>query len=365
MTNMGASTVQGAQGGPDATIMIGGVPVGRSAEPFIIAEMSGNHDGSLDKALEIVRAAAAAGAHAIKLQTYTADTITIDVDTPEFRLSEDHPLWGGRRLYDLYEEAHTPWEWHQPIFDLAKELGLLAFSSPFDPSAVAFLESLDVPAYKIASSEIVDLPLVRCAAATGKPIIISTGMASVGEIHAAVEAARSTGNDQVIVLSCTASYPADPASSNLRGIPVMADAFGVPVGLSDHTMGIGAAVASIAFGAVLVEKHVTMSRAEGGVDSDFSLEPAELAALVAETRTAWQALGQPRIGARESEREGLRFRRSLYVVEDVKAGDPVTADNVRSIRPANGLAPDTFSVLEGKRFTQDVARGTAMSWELV
>jgi len=347
------------------SVSIGDVTVGPDAEPFIIAEMSGNHDGSLDKALEIVRAAAAAGAHAIKLQTYTADTITIDVDTPEFRLSEDHPLWGGRRLYDLYEEAHTPWEWHEPIFSLARELGLQAFSSPFDPTAVDFLESLDVPAYKIASSEIVDLPLVRRAAATGKPIIISTGMASVGEIHAAVEAARSVGNEQIIVLSCTASYPADPASSNLRGIPVMADTFDTLVGLSDHTMGIGAAVASVAFGAVLVEKHVTMSREEGGVDSDFSLEPHELAALVAETKVAWQALGRPRIGARESEREGLRFRRSLFVVEDVRAGDPVTADNVRSIRPASGLAPDTFSLLEGKTFSRDVSRGTAMSWDLV
>ncbi|XVX19325.1 pseudaminic acid synthase [Actinomycetota bacterium] len=347
------------------TITIGGVPVGRDHEPFIIAEMSGNHDGSLEKALEIVRAAAEAGAHAIKLQTYTADTITIDHDGPDFRLSEDHPLWGGRRLYDLYEEAHTPWEWHQPIFDLAKELGLLAFSSPFDPSAVEFLESLEVPAYKIASSEIVDLPLIRCAAATGKPIIISTGMASVGEIAAAVEAARSVGNEQIIVLSCTANYPADPAASNLRGIPVMSDTFQVPVGLSDHTMGIGAAVASVAFGSVLVEKHVTMSREEGGVDSDFSLEPDELKALREETRTAWQALGEPKIGADASEREGLRFRRSLYVVADVKAGDPVTADNVRSIRPSLGLPPDTFSQLEGKTFRQDVARGTAMSWDLV
>ncbi len=351
--------------GPAATIMIGDVPVGRDHPPFIIAEMSGNHDGSLDKALDIVRAAAQAGAHAIKLQTYTADTITIDVDSEDFRLSDDHPLWGGRTLHDLYEEAHTPWEWHQPIFELARELGLLAFSSPFDPTAVDFLEGLDVPAYKIASSEIVDLPLVRLAAATGKPIIISTGMASVGEIHAAVEAARGVGNEQIIVLSCTASYPADPSASNLRGIPVMADAFATPVGLSDHTMGIGAAVASVAFGAVLVEKHVTISREEGGVDSDFSLEPDELAALVAETRTAWQALGAPRIGATASEREGLRFRRSLYVVEDVLAGDLVTPTNVRSIRPANGLPPDAFSIVESKRFTRDVARGTPMSWSLI
>ncbi|OFE14585.1 pseudaminic acid synthase [Humibacillus sp. DSM 29435] len=351
--------------GPQATIHIGGVPVGADVEPFIIAEMSGNHDGSLDTALAIVRAAAAAGAHAIKLQTYTADTITLDVDAPEFRLSDDHPLWAGRRLYDLYEEAHTPWEWHAPIFELARELGLLAFSSPFDPTAVEFLEGLDVPAYKIASSEIVDLPLVRLAAGTGKPIIISTGMASVGEIHAAVQAARGTGNDQVIVLSCTAAYPADPSASNLRGIPVMAAAFDAPIGLSDHTMGIGAAVASIAFGAVLVEKHVTLSRESGGVDSDFSLEPPELASLVAETKVAWQALGQPLIGARESEREGLRFRRSLFVVEDVRAGEPVTSRNVRSVRPSTGLAPDLFDLVVGRAFTRDVRRGTPLQWELV
>lgn len=348
-----------------APLRIGAVEVGPGAPPFVIAEMSGNHDGSLDTALQIVRAAAAAGAHAVKLQTYTAATITLDVDTPDFRLSEDHPLWAGRRLHDLYEQAHTPWEWHEPIFTLARELGMEAFSSPFDPTAVDFLEGLDVPAYKIASSEIVDLPLIRLAAATGKPVIISTGMASVGEIHAAVEAARGTGNEQVIVLSCTASYPADPSSSNLRGIPVLRDAFDVHVGLSDHTMGIGAAVASVAFGSVLVEKHLTLSREDGGVDSDFSLEPHELAALVAETRTAWQALGQPRIGARESEREGLRFRRSLFVVEDVRAGDLVTGANVRSVRPATGLAPDAFATLDGRPFTRDVPRGTPMSWDLV
>ena len=347
------------------TIQIGQHSVGVGHEPFIIAEMSGNHDGSLDKALEIVRVAAASGAHAIKLQTYTADTITIDVDAPDFRLSEDHPLWAGRRLYDLYEEAHTPWEWHEPIFTLARELGLVAFSSPFDPTSIEFLESLDVPAYKIASSEIVDLPLVRLAASKGKPIIISTGMASVGEIFAAVEAARSVGNDQIIVLSCTANYPADPAASNLRGIPVMAETFNVPIGLSDHTMGIGAAVASVAFGSVLIEKHVTLSREDGGVDSDFSLEPAELAALVAESKTAWQALGTPRFGADATEKEGLRFRRSLYVVADVSAGDVVTSDNVRSIRPAGGLAPDLFGLVEGRAFTQDVARGTRLSWDII
>ncbi|MGL5910276.1 MAG: pseudaminic acid synthase [Phycicoccus sp.] len=350
---------------PVPAVTIGPHRVGPDDPPFVIAEMSGNHDGDLGKALDIVRMAADAGAHAVKLQTYTADTITIDHDGPAFRLSEGHELWGSRRLYDLYQEAHTPWEWHEPIFSLARELGILAFSSPFDPTAVDFLESLEVPAFKIASSEIVDLPLVRLAAGTGKPVIISTGMASVGEIAAAVDAARSTGNDQIVLLSCTVSYPADPAASNLRGIPVMREAFGVPVGLSDHTLGIGAAVASVAFGSVLVEKHVTMSREGGGVDSSFSLEPAELSALVRETRTAWQALGRPRIGARDAEAEGLRFRRSLWVTADVRAGDVVTPDTVRSIRPAGGLPPDAFDSIAGKPFSRDVARGTPMSWDLV
>ena len=347
------------------SITIGGREVGPDAAPFIIAEMSGNHDGDLDKALAIVRAAAGAGAHAIKLQTYTADTITIDVDGPQFRISSGHKLWADRRLYDLYQEAHTPWEWHAPIFDLAHELGMLAFSSPFDPTAVAFLEDLDVPCYKIASSEIVDLPLIRLAARTGKPIIISTGMASVGEIDAAVQAVRATGNDQIIVLSCTASYPADPADSNLRAIPVLADTFDTLVGLSDHTMGIGAAVAAIALGACAIEKHVTISRAGGGVDSAFSLEPHELAELVRETETARISLGQPRIGATASEREGLRLRRSLFVVQDVVAGDVVTEANVRSIRPAGGLAPDLFAVVRGRTFRTDAKRGTPLSWDIL
>lgn len=347
------------------SVTIGGREVGPDVAPFIIAEMSGNHDGDLDKALAIVRAVAGAGAHAIKLQTYTADTITIDVDAPAFRISSGHELWADRRLYDLYQEAHTPWEWHAPIFELAHELGLLAFSSPFDPTAVAFLQDLDVPCYKIASSEIVDLPLIRLSAATGKPIIISTGMASVGEIDAAVSAARSTGNDQIIVLSCTASYPADPADSNIRGIPLLADTFGTLVGLSDHTMGIGAAVAAVAMGACVIEKHVTISRAGGGVDSAFSLEPDELAALVRESAAARVSLGRPVIGATASEREGLRLRRSLFVVKDVVAGDTVSEENVRSIRPSGGLAPDLFTVVAGRRFVADVKRGTPLSWDVL
>lgn len=347
------------------SIRIGKHEVGPDHEPYIIAEMSGNHDGSLDKALDIVRMAAAQGAHAIKLQTYKPETITIESDAPDFRLSQGHELWGGRTLWDLYQEAHTPWEWHEPIFALAKELGITAFSSPFDPTAIDLLESLDVPAYKIASSEIVDLPLIRLAASKGKPIIISTGMASVLEIAAAVEAARSTGNEQIVVLACTANYPADPSESNLRGIPVMRDAFGTLIGYSDHTMGIGAAITAVALGACVVEKHVTLSRADGGVDSAFSSEPDELRMLVEQTKVGWQCLGRPRIGARRQEQEGLRFRRSLYVVEDVRAGDVVTAQNVRSIRPANGLAPDEFAHVEGRTFKADTPKGTALSWDLI
>ncbi|UIJ34635.1 pseudaminic acid synthase [Allobranchiibius sp. GilTou73] len=346
-------------------VRIGDLEIGPDQPPFIIAEMSGNHDGSLDKALDIVRMVAASGAHALKLQTYTPETITIQSDAPDFRLSQGHELWGGRTLWDLYVEAHTPFEWHEPIFAEARKHGLTVFSSPFDPTAIDLLESLDTPAYKIASSEIVDLPLIRLAASKGKPIIISTGMASVGEIYAAVQAARSTGNDQIVVLACTANYPADPAESNLRGIPVMRDTFGTLVGYSDHTIGIGAPIAAVALGAVVVEKHVTLSREGGGVDSAFSSEPDELAALVSQTEIAWKCLGQPRIGARQQEKEGLRFRRSLYVVQDVKAGEAVTADNVRSIRPANGLPPDDFDSVVGRTFTSDVARGTALSLDLI
>ena len=348
-----------------AAINIAGVPVGPDADPYIIAEMSGNHNGDLGRALEIVDAAAEAGAHAIKLQTYTADTITIDADTPDFRISSGHELWSERRLYDLYEEAHTPWEWHEKIFARAAERGIAAFSSPFDPTAVDFLMGLNVPAFKVASSEIVDLPLIRKIAEQGKPVIISTGMASVAEIDDAVRAARSVGNDQIVVLSCTADYPADPASANLRSIPVLANAFDVLPGLSDHTMGIGVAVASIAFGAVLVEKHVTLSRADEGVDSAFSLEPDELAALVRETAVARLALGESRIGAKESEREGLRFRRSLFVTRDVEVGELIAPDNVRSIRPAGGLSPDDYSLVEGREFRVAAKKGTPLSWDLL
>jgi pseudaminic acid synthase len=348
-----------------STIEIGGVKVGPEHQPFVIAEMSGNHNGDLPRALDIVRAVAESGAQALKLQTYTANTMTLDLDLPAFRLPVEHELWSEARLYDLYEEAHTPWAWHEPIFELATSLGLVAFSSAFDQTAIDFLEKLNVPAYKVASNEIGDLPLVRGMAETGKPIIISTGSATLTDIDAAVRAARSTGNEQIIVLSCTASYPAPPEQSNLRGIPVLRDALGVQVGLSDHTMGIGAAVAAVALGATVIEKHVTLKRVDGGVDSAFSLEPWELELLVESTRVAQLSLGKPVIGPKQAEENVLRFRRSLYVTQDVRAGDPITPENVRSIRPAGGLAPDLFQQVNGRPFRTDTKAGTPLTWDLL
>ncbi|TDB77825.1 pseudaminic acid synthase [Micromonospora sp. KC723] len=347
------------------TVKIGPHLVGAGERPFVVAEMSGNHNGDLDRALAIVDAVAASGAHALKLQTYRPDTITIDVDSPAFRISGGHELWGGENLYRLYEKAHTPYEWHAPIFARARERGLTVFSSPFDPTAVELLEELDAPAYKIASSELVDLPLIRLVAGTGKPMVISTGMATVAEIDAAVRTAREAGAGGIVLLACTASYPAPPGDSNLRRIPVLADLFGVPVGLSDHTPGIGVPVASVALGACFIEKHVTLDRSDGGVDSDFSLNPAELAALVVESERAYAALGGTMVGPTPAEREGLRFRRSLWVVEDVRAGDPVTERNVRSIRPAGGLPPATIGTVLGRAFAVDVPRGTPLSWDLI
>jgi len=341
------------------------IDIGIGKRPYIVAEMSGNHNGSLDRALALVDAAAAAGAHAIKIQTYTADTMTVDVKHPRFQISQGHELWSNEYLYQLYERAHTPWEWHPAIFDRAREHGIAAFSSPFDRTAVELLEKLDAPMYKIASSEITDLPLIRLCASTGKPLIISTGMATLQEITAAVDAARGAGASEIVVLSCTASYPAPPESTNLRRIPVLAAALRLPIGLSDHTLGIGAPIAAVALGACLIEKHVTLDRHDGGVDSAFSLEPAELAALVVESERAWQALGSTEIGPTEAEREGLRFRRSLYVVADVRAGDVVTEANVRSIRPTGGLAPDMIALALGRTFRQDAVKGTPLSWDLI
>ncbi len=339
--------------------------VGPGERPFVIAEMSGNHNGDLDRALTIVDEVAASGAQALKLQTYTADTITIDADGPAFRIGDDHGLWGGRNLYQLYEEAHTPWEWHAPIFERARSHGLVPFSSPFDPTAVDLLESLDVELYKIASAELVDLPLIAQVAATGKPMIISTGMGTLAEIDAAVRTAREAGAKDVAVLACTASYPALPQDARLLSIPALRQALDVPVGLSDHTEGIGVSVAAVALGACVIEKHVTLKREDGGVDSGFSLTPAELAALCRETAAAALAVGPARFGPTEAERHTLRLRRSLWVVEDVSAGDEVTPRNVRSIRPAGGLPPAAVGQVLGRRFTQDVARATPLTWDVL
>jgi len=333
--------------------------------PLVVAEISGNHNGSLDRALDIVRAAADAGAHAVKLQTYTADTITLDVDTPAFRLSAGHELWGSRRLYELYQEAYTPWEWHAPVFDLARELGMLAFSTPFDETAVEFLETLDVPLYKIASFEIVDLPLIRQVAETGKPVIVSVGTATIAEVAAAVEAARAGGCTDLTLLACTSDYPASPDDANLRRIPVMAELFGVKVGLSDHTPGIGVSIAATALGATVIEKHVTLRRADGGVDSAFSLEPEELRQLVEGCDAAARALGSASTWSTAAETEALRLRPSLYVSADVKAGDVATPQNVRSVRPGGGLPPAEIDRVLGRTFAVDAALGTPVDWSLL
>ncbi len=347
------------------TINIGGSILGEKYPPFIVAEMSGNHNQSLERALQIVETAARAGAHAIKLQTYTADTMTLDVNEGDFFIEDEDNLWRGRSLYDLYQEAYTPWEWHEPIFKRCRELGLIAFSTPFDETAVDFLETLDVPCYKIASFENTDLPLIRRVAATGKPMIISTGMASVAEIDETVRVAREAGCKNLILLKCTSSYPASPGDSNLLTIPHMQKLFNCPVGLSDHTMGIGAAVASVALGACLIEKHFTLSRADGGVDAAFSMEPEEMRQLVIETERAWQALGEISYSPGEQESKSLKFRRSLYIAKDMAAGEGLTPENLRIVRPGYGLEPKYYDVLLGKKINQAVKKGTPLSWDLI
>ena len=348
-----------------SSMQIAGRPIGRHAPPFVIAEMSGNHNQSLDRALAIVDAAAAAGAHGLKLQTYTPDTMTLDLDEREFHISNPSSLWKGTSLYKLYGEAHTPWDWHGPIFERARAAGLIVFSTPFDATSVDFLESLDVPCYKIASFENTDLPLIRRVAATGKPLIISTGMASVAELDETVRAAREAGCRDLVLLKCTSTYPATPVNTNLRTIPHLRELFGCEVGLSDHTMGVGAAVAAVALGATVLEKHFTLRRADGGVDSTFSMEPAELTQLVTESTRAWEAVGEVSYGAIPAERASIQFRRSLYVVSDLRAGDVLTVSNVRAIRPGHGLAPKYFEQVLGKRVSRDVSRGTALSWDVI
>jgi N-acetylneuraminate synthase len=346
-------------------IKIGHRAVGAEHAPLVIAEMSGNHNQSLDRALAMVDAAAQAGAHALKLQTYTPDTMTLDLNEGEFHIADPASLWANTSLYALYQQAHTPWEWHQPIFERARAKGMLAFSSPFDETAVDFLETLEVPAYKIASFENTDLPLIRRVAATGKPLIISTGMATLGELELSVSAAREAGCRELILLKCTSTYPATPQNTHLRTLPHLRQLFGCEVGLSDHTMGTGASVAAVALGATVVEKHFTLSRAAGGVDASFSLEPAELASLVVETERAWHALGQVHYGPTEAERRSLVFRRSLYVVRDMAEGEPFSAENVRAIRPGLGLPPRHIDSVLGRRARQPIRRGTPLGWPLV
>ncbi len=336
--------------------------VGLSAPPLIVAELSGNHNGELARALAIVDAAADAGAHAVKLQTYTADTMTLDEDGPDFTIDDPKSLWNGRRLYDLYREAATPWEWHEPLFARARERGMLCFSTPFDESAVAYLERFEPPAYKIASFELTDLPLIETVARTGRPLVMSTGMATLAEIDEAVRTARAAGGADLVLLQCTSTYPATPDNSNLATITNMRAAFGCETGLSDHTGGIGAAVAAVALGAVLIEKHVTLRRADGGVDAAFSLEPEELRALVVESERAWRAVGTVRYGPTQAERPSLRFRRSIYVSANVRAGEEFGTHNLRIVRPGFGLAPKHFASVLGRRATSDLPRGTALAW---
>jgi N-acetylneuraminate synthase len=344
---------------------IGNHFIGLSHKPFVIAEMSGNHNQSLDRALEIVEAAAHSGAHAIKLQTYTADTITLDVQDGDFFISDPNSLWKGASLHNLYRQAYTPWEWHKPIFDRARALGLEVFSSPFDETAVDFLEELNAPCYKIASFENIHLPLIRKAASTGKPLIISTGMASVAELDDAVQAARSAGCRDLVLLKCTSTYPATPENTNILTIPHLRDIFGCHVGLSDHTMGIGVAVAATALGARVIEKHFTLRRADGGVDSAFSMEPEEMAALVVETERAHQALGEIRYGPTEKERKSLQFRRSLFVAQDMSAGEKFTTENLRVVRPGSGLPPKFYETFLGKKIRRAAKKGEPVSWEML
>jgi N-acetylneuraminate synthase len=346
-------------------ISIAGRIIDTEHRPYLIAELSGNHNRSRERALEIVDAAARSGADAIKLQTYTADTMTLDCRAPGFVVDDPKSLWAGRQLYELYQEAHTPWEWHKPIMERAASHGLHCFSTPFDDTAVDFLESLNVPAYKIASFECTHLPLIRRVAATGKPIIISTGMASLAEIDDAVRTARSAGCNQIVLLKCTSTYPATPENTHVRTIPNMKEATGCEIGLSDHTMGCGTAISAIAFGAVVIEKHFTLRRADGGVDSAFSMEPEEFAVLRTETERAWQSLGMVTYGGTNAEQSYKAFRQSLYVGRDMKKGDIFAKENLRIVRPGYGLPPKFYDEVIGRTVRQDVSKGTPLSWNLL
>lgn len=345
------------------SINIAGRRIALDASPYIIAELSANHNGKLETALKIIEEAKKAGADAIKLQTYTADTITLDCDSEEFQIHGG--LWDGKTLYQLYQEAHMPWEWHAPLFEHARKLGITIFSSPFDNTAVDLLESLNAPAYKIASFEAVDLPLIRYVASTGKPMIISTGMADAEEIQEAIDAAREGGCKELAILHCVSGYPAPSEDYNLRTIPDMMQRFGLVTGLSDHTLDNTTAIASVVLGASIIEKHFTLDRSGGGPDDSFSLEPAELAALCRDSKTAWAALGKVDYGRKSSEKGNAKFRRSLYFVKDLKAGDVITTDAIRSVRPGFGLAPKHLQKILGKKATRDIKANTATSLEVL
>jgi N-acetylneuraminate synthase len=347
------------------TITIADRAIGQDHPPFIIAEMSGNHDGSLEKALAIVDAAAKTGADALKLQTYTADTMTLDVKSDLFTITDPKSLWHGRTLHDLYEEAHTPWDWHPRIMERCRQHGLIVFSSPFDFTAVDFLEDLNVPAYKIASFENTDHALLRKVASTGKPIIMSTGMSTSDELEESVNVLREAGCQELILLKCTSAYPAPADAIHLRTLKTLRQRFGTHIGLSDHTLGTGVSVAAVALGAVVIEKHFTLDRADGGVDAAFSMEPAEMASLVQDTQLAWEAQGNELFGRTRQEEASLVFRRSLFVAQDVAAGEQLSEHNVRAIRPGFGLPPKYLDTVLGKTVIRSVPAGTPVSWELL
>jgi N-acetylneuraminate synthase len=346
-------------------IKIGNIRIGTLHKPFVIAEMSGNHNQSLDRALSIIDAAAAAGAHAVKLQTYTPDTLTINVSHGEFFISDPNSLWEGKNLYELYQQAYTPWEWHQALFDRAKEKGMVCFSTPFDDTAVDFLETLDMPVYKVASFENNHLPLLKKIASTGKPVIMSTGISTLSDIEIAVNTLKENGCTQLVLLKCTSTYPATSQNTNISTIPHMSQLFNCHVGLSDHTLGVGTSVASVALGARVIEKHFCLDRSEGGVDSAFSMEPEEFKMLVRETETAFLSLGEIKYGILKDEEKSLAFKRSIYIVKDMEENEILTNDNVRIIRPGLGIAPKYFDSILGKRINRQVKKGTALTFDLI